>query len=331
MKKKCLLPIMKPDFICQNYITCANSVVKANAREYLDVLRCSKYVNCYFDKNDPKHHFVISVFDHWCVEQKLMRFQFIDLLKEPYQKRKKDVANIIKKCLLQGSYILTQCNRTYFEETDDPNSMLFFCLLVGFDDETQTFTLYGKDLLDRFSCCQVKYQTFLDALFDTAESNIPFQLWSYNKKTVVTLDLPNLIFELEDYIYSTNRRKNASADNSYGLNAVKDLSCYFCETAKANSRVNEVYLHNFLMHKSFMKDRIKYLAEKEMVNEIWVALAEQVFQMGKEIVEWGEEGNRSHDRSLIEKLVKKMHASIELETNYLPEVLEELKKYHQTK
>ena len=328
MKKNCLLPMAQPDFICQNYISCANAVVKANAGRDADVLLLSKYINCSFDKNDGKHRFVISVFDHWCAEQRFMRFQLIDLLKEPYQKRKQDVAATIKKCLLQGCYILTQCNRTYFEETDDPDSMLFFCLLVGFDDETQTFTLYGMDLLNRFSRCQVTYQKFLDALFDTEESNIPFQLWSRNKNATVSLDLPNLIFELEDYIHATSRRKNASAELFYGLAAMQELVQYFYKTAETDFAINEAYLRKYWIHKAYMKQRMEYLAQNGMIDRAWMLSAESVFKMATEALECGKAFNRLHDRGLIKTLVKNMHAALALEETYLPKLLEELKKLH---
>lgn len=326
MRKNHFLPIDRPDFICRDQVSCANAVVKAVAGEQFRLLMCAKYINCFFEKEALHHKLVISTFDQWCAAQKLMQLQLIKLLKETFQKEKRDLALTVKKCLLCDAYVFVECNRAYFEKDVDPDGQTFHAVVVGFDDDTNAFTVYGVDRSEHFSCYQITYQNFVKALFDTPNLYVTLNMWRHNKDVTISLDLPNIIFELEDYINSTARKIILSEDRIYGLDAMRELSRHFYETAKADSTVNEAYLHKFSMHKSYMKDRIEYLASSGFIDKAWTQQAEQVFQKGKDVFELGRVFNRSHDRSLIEKLAQTMDAAIALEANYLPKVLEELKK-----
>ncbi len=331
MKKRYSLPIEAPQFICYNYLVCSNAIVRAVVKEKAPILLCSKYINCYYKEESTKHKFIIAIFDHWFTLQKIMQYQLIDLFKETYQKKKFDLVLTIKKCLLFDSYIFGQCNFAYIAPGLCHDVKWFNYVITGFDDTAKEFTIYGVDSTENFSCYHVKYQTFIEALFDTPKSNITFTMWRYNKDISITLDLPNTIFELEDYTNSTNRRKHYTADKVYGLNAIQKLSEHFYETAQNGLELNEFYLHKFLMHKSYMKDRMECLASHDVIDQKWIAHAEQVSQIGEKVYNFGKSFNDSHDQSFIAKLVEMIADTIRSETDYLPKVLEELKQYSQNK
>ena len=156
-------------------------------------------------------------------------------------------------------------------------------------------------------------------------------LWRHNKDVIISLDISNIIFEHEDYINSTNRRNHYTVDKIYGLAAIKELCKHFCEAAQNDLDLDESYLHKFLIHKSYMKSRIECLISNGIINEEWGLPADQVAKNGETVFDLGRNFNGSHDKSLIGKLVEAMVDSIELETNYLPYVLENIKKHNQTK
>lgn len=327
MKKKHFLPICQPDFVCHYIPTCSNAILKANAVEKEQILLCSKYINCYYEKTSIKHKIVISIFDHWCVTQKFIQNQFINLFKETYQKDKNKLVLKIKKCLLNDSYVLGKCKRTYVEDNIDNNKSLFYYVITGFNDITHEFTMYGIDSLNKFSCFRIAYQRFVEAFFDTSEQNIIITMRRCNKDMTISFDIPNIIFELEDYINSTNRRNQCINDNVYGLNAFKELCLCFYDVGQNGFALDELDLYNFSVHKIYMRNRTECLASYGIIDEKWVEQAEQVSKMGTEVLELGKFFNNTYEQSAIERLVEIMSEIIEIESNYLPCVLKELKNY----
>ena len=331
MKKKFFLPIDSPEFICNHQLMFSNAILKAIAQEKTQILMCSKYINCYFRKDSVKNRFIILMYDHWCTAQGFMQYQLIDFLKETYQKEKRNLVLTLKKCLLDGAYVFGQCNRAYIEEDVGTDAPLFDYVITGFDDLAHEFTVYGIDSSENFSCYQVNDQKFVEALFHTPSAKIALTMWRHNQDAEILFDLPNIIFELEDYIHSVNNRNQYKADKFYGLNAMKELSRHFYETAQSDCDLNESYLRKFLVHKAYMRDRIACLASNGIIGEEWLTPADQVAKLGAEIFELGRNFNSLHDQTLIEKLVEMIAETTGLEADYLPKVLEELKTHHQTK
>lgn len=331
MKKRRCLTVCDPEFICYPHTTYANAVIRHVAGDRADILTCSKYINCYFCENSVNHKMRISVFDHWCTAQDLMHQQFIDISKELCKKRKTDLVLMIKKCLRHDNYVLGQCNRAYIEEQADRNAPMFDFMVVGLDDIAHEFTLYGLDSEERFSCYRVDYQRFVEALFDTPRLNITFTLWWHFKGAKIALDLPNIIFELEDYVNSTHRRVYYTKDKTYGLAAMREWAKSFYRTAQSGAPLKEAYLNQFSVHKSYMKKRIAILASNGIVDPKWIEVADRVAQMGNDVLQLGRAFCETRDMTLIDRLVGLMEDTVRIETDYLPHVLEELKKHNQTK
>jgi len=226
-EKRFELPIEPPQFICYNHITCANAIIRANIFDNIDKLFCSKYINCYFKESSTKHKFIISIYDNWCTTQKVMQYQLINLSKDIFLSENINVVLMIKKCLLFGSYVFGQCSYNCLVGNGGVDYSLFNYVITGYDDIAHEFTMYGVDNLDNYLCHKIGYEDFINSLYSTNKQNISFSMWRHNKNAEVVIDLQNIIFELEDYINSENRRKHYVEDKIYGLASLKKLGEFF--------------------------------------------------------------------------------------------------------
>lgn len=316
-----------PDFVCYHASTYANSIIKANTKDNIYIALLSKYINCYYKEQSTKHKFVISVYDHWCTRQKIMQNQSVNLLKETYQKTNINIVSMIKKSLLNDLYINGQCNRKYIESVYNDDFFNFNFIITGFDDLTHQFILYGINQSDNFTSYRVGYSIFEQALFDTPKPNIPLTFWQYNKDAKFLIDLPNLIFELEDYIHSTNNRNHYTADKVYGLAAINALAEHLSMSAIVDGSMNEAYIYKFMLHKCYMTQRVTCLVNNSIINHKWIMYAQEVEEIGKTINELGKGFNNSHDLLLIKKVTDCIALSIHIEQDYLQPMLNEIKNY----
>ena len=250
-----------------------------------------------------------------------------NLLKEIYQSQKINIVLIIKKFLLNNCYVFGQCNRSYVEKNDNIELSLFNYVVTGFDDINRQFTIYGLNAKENFYCVKIDYETFASALFDTLKPNIELTLWRYNLDACIDFDIQNIAFELEDYINSANRRNHYTEDKEYGIKAIERLGMYFIENSQCKKSRDEVYLKKLLCHKSYMRDRIACLGHHGYIDIKSYPYAEKVSLISKEILDVGCLINQSNKLTFITLLKQLFSEMIEIEKQYLPKVLDELKSF----
>ena len=322
MKESCSLPIVAPEFVCFDYFTCANAIVRANTNGHQRLVMSTQYINCYYRESSGNHKFVISMFDPWCEKQGLMQNQTINFLKEVYQDNEEELISTIKKSLLGGCYLFGYCNRKYVDMNAKNAPALFHYVATGFDDATREFTIYGLDHGERFVCRQVGYQTLVEAILDTDKPSVVFTMWRYNKSFTPTLQKPTIAAELKHYVSSTHSQD--AGDKVFGLNAMTCLSNHFLETAKQKEPLNEAYLQQFAVHKRYMYDRIDYLAEDGILDPKWRDEAAAVRELGDELLCLCKRIHETRDWTSAPKVSKGILRTVEIESVYLPNVLKEL-------
>ncbi len=327
MKKAHYLPFYEPQFVCYNHLMCANAIIKANVKEKLPILMTSKYINCYYKEDSINHKFVISIYDHWCTAQKIMQNQSVNLLKEVYQSQNIDMILMIKKMLCNNSYVFGQCNRIYIEPNSHEEDPPFNFVISGFDDSKRVFIIHGLDMMEHFLCVECDYLKFVNSLFDTFKPNIAFTLWHYNTDVLIDFDLPNIIFELEDYVDSGNRRNHYIYDKVYGIKAIEKLADHIRENAEHN---NYFYLKKLLLHKTYMKERIECLIKYNFIECRWMKEAEDAEKNIQDALYKLSLFYDSQNFSLIDQISSLIIHTNEIEKNYLPIVLENL-KFHLNK
>jgi len=323
VKKIVSLPMVEPQFICYRHLSFSNAIIRANAKEDSRGLLSTKYINCCFKASSNDHKFILLVSDHWCIKEKTMEYQLINLLKNTYAQLNIDLVRLMKKCLLDGCYVFGQCNPCYLG-LGDQNGDVFHFLVTGYNDCTNTFTVYGIDFSEKLECYLTEYQKLKDAIFDLPKDNIAFSLWRYHPGNEYSVDTERLTAELQDYLNSISRTDRTSDGNIYGISAISALQNYFCECIENGECLNEAYLHKLMMHKCFMRERVELLAEHGLVSLDTASTAHVVEQLGKTIYEVGRQYNHSKERTLIPKLISCFEQSMMLEHDYLPHVLHQL-------
>lgn len=74
-------------------------------------------------------------------------------------------------------------------------------------------------LFNPYQHFEVSYETFVKSLIENQKRNITFNLWKYNPNADYSLDLPQIISDLNDYITSQNSKPQYRGPRSFGLQA----------------------------------------------------------------------------------------------------------------
>ena len=175
-----------------------------------------------------------------------------------------------------------------------------------------------------YSSIKTVDKEFFDAILDIPDDNIAFTLRLFNKSADISLDLKNIIFELNDYINSNDSRNHDKIGKIHGFNAIRSVADYFMESICNGQKIPENDLYKFYMHKHFMRNRIECLASHDVIDKKWIDYAVKVENIGHSIQDLGGKYNNLNDKALVRDISNDMIKSITLEEQYLPFVLNEL-------
>ena len=318
------LPLLEPEFVCEPCLSFANAVVRANVGDDVRRLTIAQHLNCYYDKNSLENKFVISVFDHWCVQHKVMQYQSFNLLKETIKKQNISIKALIKESLLLDCYVLGSCNRNCFEKVASNLDQVCDFLVFGFDDTQGCFSVCFINISNQFVVAKILFEDFITALFDTNDSNIFLTFRRYNRDYVKSLDLNNLVREIKNYLNSTNDRKNYSMEKVYGISAVQEMALFCVDNSCENKMMAKTCLEKLLLHKKYMVNRMEYLAEQKIISHRWIDKAERIQKNAHQIFALWSEYSIAPNLKLAEQLSKLIDQIILLELDYLPKVLDEI-------
>lgn len=321
-----LLPITSPQFICYNSISCSNAIIRANVHEGVNELFASKYINCYFKEASNNHKFVISIYDHWCTAQRIMYNQHIELLKETAKYDELDLLSLIKKCISAHAYVFVQLNNKYVDNRTDDENLVFDGAIIGYDDNSQEIIVCGVNRLDIFSFYKIGYEDAVSALMENGKDKVVFSMWSFNNNLSIQIDLPNIIFELEDYLNSCNRRNQYTSDKVYGLDAYKMLAYYYRDYSYEFGLKCLPYFDKFKAHKEFMLNRINCLIENGILRSHWKTYANDVYTKACEVIVTETNNCSCEYRQKLTRLSNNILDCIAIEKWYLNEVLLEIKQ-----
>lgn len=327
MKKRLSLPFEMPDFICQSNYMAGNAIVRSNAKgDKLMALMAPRCLNCRFDEESKNQKFVVATYDQWYRNEGFIQFQMVKFLKDTFIEMNTDIILIIKKLISDGCYVYSACERSCVEPEAEKGAPVLYFLITGYDDVAHELTMYGLNYkFDEFKCFKVGYSDFIDALFATSSNMIKLDAWICDTEREIVLDTKHLTRELSDYINSECTRKEYTADKIYGFAAIEMLAKYFLESAKNGEELYKPYLDKLVFHKKLMRDRIEYLSRLGMVDASHVAEADAVLAVAEDIKEYARLFASEHNLAYVEKLCDSIYATIEMEKEYLPKVLGEVK------
>lgn len=318
MNKEYFLPMGEPQIICSHSLTSADAIIRKNAGDDIQKLFCSHHINCYFKSDSEKHKFVISTYDCWCIHKKYIDQQFIYFLKETYIRQKIDLLSIIKKSIFSDFYILGKCNPKYIELVPQEGDPLCDFLITGYDDIAKELTVYGFDKSNNYVCLKINYDVFMSALWDTPNDIIRLDMRRCKKDSIMATDFLCSFHEFGCYLNSITREEAYTGDKVFGLSAIRALSDEFARSVSNGSELYEPYLTKFYLHKKFMLERIEYFVGLGVVNSELIPFSQEVYDIGKEILELGIQYNKTRDPSLAYKVIEYIGKTVSTENDYLP-------------
>ena len=254
-----------------------------------------------------------------------MHNQSINLFKEIYYKQNINIILLIKKFICSNNYVFGQCNRAYIESNCDDYSQFFNYVISAYDDINHTFLIHGLNSNEEFVSINIDYDQFVASLFNTIKPNISFSLWQYNYEAKIVIDCKNIVFELEDYLNSSNRRNQYTEDKIYGLSAINKLAQHIFTTATQNDYIDTSYLNKLLAHKIYMRQRIECLNKHNIIDDKGLLPSRIVESSIKTVCEGADTFNNSKDSSTLTNIVTSIDHTITLERDYLTSVLTQLK------
>lgn len=313
MRKKWSNPFDKnPISCCYPYISFPYSIVHAHSGDEYQKWLCGKYINCYFKPQSVRHKFINSVYDGWSTVQKIFFYQGFNLSKEMLKTLRIDIPFIIKKAILDGAYPYGQCSERFvFPGHDISEDTYFDYILTGFDDIRKIFFMTGFSIEHGYRHLEISYSDYVQSLYQNSKKHIVIHLWKYNPNAEYRVDLKVISRDLEDYLCSKNSITQYEDGRLFGLCACSALGEYITQGESVGDSALPLYLRGYWEHKYFMNERIRYLAEENMICNTAIAFAEQVLQLAEQV--------KVADNGIwIQNLIQE---SIAIEQVYLPQVL----------
>lgn len=322
-----LLPCGQSGFYGSEDNMIADAAMKGICAGHPDVL-IHKNIACSFceKENDPARRFSVSVADPWC-EGKASKITIPEkfvFLKKTFRSLKMDVLAIVKGMLLSRAYITVNgCVET---KTGQPTEKK--CLIYGFDDENQTLAVCyrGEGEGVELDTIQLRYSECEDFFFRTKEDDVLFLNWSFNSGSLYDLpSISKLIFEFNDYVYSTNMRFQSTEGFVYGFQAMERLQEEFAILFSQREILPLAYVSQYSYHKHRMADKIWRLCECNYLPKTFLHNASETKEHIHIFDHAVQEYNTSKNNGSADLAVESMKAIDKVEKDYLPRVLTTLK------
>lgn len=183
-----------------------------------------------------------------------------------------DIIEFIVNCIDNGYYVWL-----YLDEYYDPGKKNYKevhhkheYLLYGYNDKSELHTV-GFNNQSVYAFYEIGFDNFLTA-YNSIEENFEIKMLRPNIKNSYEFDVFNTKDILDDYINSrdTSIRNRmfgtTSSDIVYGLDIYKHMRINLEDPKNSNLRYDIRPLHIMWEHKKCMTSRIKFLYEKNHIN-----------------------------------------------------------------
>ncbi|MBQ8387630.1 MAG: hypothetical protein IJX46_01730 [Clostridia bacterium] len=330
MIEKYSLPFIEPVERWNQNTTFSDLAIKVNLGDRYLAWENNRYINCTFVNQPHEKGFYISLIDDWSTWEGVIIRQIFSFDKETYLSCGTDTAELLKKCIASGSYVLGNCNGKYIDESYEgvEDRPYFSYMLTGFDDEKGTFTVKGVDHHFCYRSYEVKYRTFVDSIFDICGGGLVLELRQFNPDVEILPNIPRCIAHLEDYIGGTSREMFFK-DRVYGIAAVEALGEYCADANNTDREICGNLLDCLADHKMFMRMRVEYWAEQGWVNNSHIKRAREAENMAYDAIELNKKYIKSGDGELLARLNAAIKNIMYAEKQYLPQVLDEIKSAYE--
>jgi len=308
-------------------------IVQANNTSDIEKWACTKCINCVFTPYEEDHMFDVITIDPWGQEEGLIEYRdvFFDkyLLKQPNY----NLLSLIRRYITQGYYVAGLYNEKYipgkwaFERIDYYHDFL----IIGFDKENFISVGYLSD--GRFHRYDIPNRNMYDSLTKTLFSKMWLILLKYNCGNLPIPNIDILIAELDNYISTADQLTLMNTPgNSFGIATMGRLKDFFVAEVKENNRIymDRRYTRVLYEHKWVLTKVVENFLDNDKKQKIY-EVAFRNYQRAKSIHMLGLKMQYTQNGKLIDNAETLMNEIIYEETEYIPELINELKKKYYSK
>lgn len=219
---------------------------------------CNAYINCYFDSC----YLDIYEQDYNFVNEKLLDIKHYSSHTYLVLEKIDDVIEAIYEHLKKGYFLYKELSLDYhkmfgFEKKQDNNK---YCVIYGIDMDNSLiniFNIYNRQFLDY----SITFEEFKDALDKTERPAHSFDFKKVNPDYDDSINLPQIIEELNDYKNSKCRKKYFDENRVYGVKsilAMRDFVVGACDEILSGSdrKLPIIDMYTLNDHRKLMQRRL---------------------------------------------------------------------------
>lgn len=232
-----------------------------------------------------------------------------------------------KDLLDNGIYIQANVNEQYIPGKWAYKRKKFYhdSLIIGYNDEKQTFTLFARLADQNMHIIEVSYSDVQKSFIENGSWYLLFEC----TPSEVELDIPLIRLELSHYFYSS-QSSNFVRGTRYGIKALEYLCEYLTRQYKHNENMDYRLTRGLIEHKTLMLNMCKYL------NSNGYSLSEDVLELCKESADAAQKihllalksyANVKSNPNLDERIKKQFAILLDCERKYMPMLLKQLSEY----
>lgn len=226
-----------------------------------------------------------------------------------------------------GIYIQANLNEQYIPGKWAYNVEKYYhdSLIIGYNDEKQTFTLFARLADQNMHIIDVSYS---DVQRSFIERGSWYLLFEYTPNEV-KLDIPLIRQELSHYLYSS-QSSNFVRGTRYGIKALEYLCEYLTRQHKHSEKMDYRLTRGLTEQKALMCNMCKYL------NANGYGLSEDILTLCKEAADAAQKihllalksyANVKSNHNLGERIKKQFDILLDCEREYIPMLLKQLSEY----
>ncbi len=317
MEQTKILPFFeKPIFTIYNNYNFITGIIQGNNNNTFEPWAYGRFINCAFN---PGFGFrVFGTPDMLDVTKDLVcRVKSKQLLRTKW-------LEYWKSLLDDGVYIQANIDEQYIPGKWAYNLKKYYhdSLIIGYNDEKQTFTLFARLADQNMHIIDVSYS---DMLKSYIEKGSWFLLYKYTPNEV-TLDIPLIRQELSHYFYSS-QSSNYVRGTRYGISAADYLCDYLTRQHRHNEDMDYRLTRGLMEHKALMVNMCVYL------NANGYNLSEDIFELCKKasvsaqrihLLALKSYANVKSNHNLGERIRKQFDILLDCERKYISKLMRRL-------
>lgn len=305
------------------------SIIQGNANQDITPWICGRYINCMYDENSRNNQFNICIDDEWGNTDGALSVQSMSVDRDVIERLSIKYVDILKSLINQNCYPNGGYNEEYIPGKWAYKNQYYKhdFLLTGYDDEKEVFHSIGYLNNNVYSEYEISYANMEDSLKSIKDDRLNFLFFKFNDSFDFSyLNIKKIHNELVEYVNCYTTHIKNCHNQYFGFDAIKRLKVHINEKAK-NKSIDFRFTKGFLEHKKMMKIRFDYLCKTGFISSKLVEASEVVFRKSEMIHLLAIKYMITQADILIGRICDCLDVVIELESEYLPQLLESLKNY----